>query len=111
MPRKLYHLAVYQIDNQLIYSASKVSLRESIRLAGLYVADMDNYSKVYRELARVPGAYAAGFRLLPPSPPPQGRPAQKQPPCFVILNSVDLVGPDFTFPPTLGGSSASGSPS
>jgi hypothetical protein len=98
MPRTLYHLAIYRIDNVLAYSASNKSLRESVRLAGLHAADMDNYQRVVRELIRVPGAYSASF-LLRPS---EGGPAEQQQPCFVMLNSAKLVGSDFTFPPVLG---------
>ncbi len=94
MPRTLYHLAIYRIDNNLIYSASNKSLLESVRLAGLHVSEMDNYQRVVRELIRVPGAYAATFRLSP---------AEEQQPCFVMLYSAKLVGSDFTFPPRLGG--------
>jgi hypothetical protein len=107
MPRTLYHLAIYRIDNVLVYSATNKSLRESVRLAGLHVAEMDNYQRVVRELARVPGAYSAGFRLRSP----ETSPAKEQQPCFVVLNSADLVGSDFTFPPVLGGPPSSGSTS
>jgi hypothetical protein len=107
MPRTLYHLAVYRIDNVLIFSASNKSLRESVRLAGLQVVEMDNYQRVVRELIRVPGVYSAGFRLRPS----EASPAEEQQPCFVVLNSADLVGSDFTFPPVLGGTPLTGSSS
>jgi hypothetical protein len=107
MPRTLYHLAIYRLDNALVYSASNKSLREAVRLAGLHVAEMDNYQRVVRELNRVPGMYAASFRLQPP----EGSPAKEQSPCFVILNSATLVGSDFTFPPVFGGPPSSGSTS
>lgn len=101
MPRTLYHLAIYRVDSNLYFSASNKSLRESVRLAGLHVVEMDGYQRVVNELKRVPGAYAAGFRLQSPE--------GKQQPAFVILYSTDLVGSDFTFPPTLGGRPSSSS--
>jgi hypothetical protein len=102
MPRTLYHLAIYRIDTNLVYSASNKSLRESVRLAGLHVSEMDNYQRVVRELIRIPGAYAATFRLSP---------AEEQQTCFVLLYSAKLMGSDFIFPPLLGGASISGSSS
>ncbi len=107
MSRTLYHLAIYRIDNVLVYSASNKSLLESVRLAGLYVADMDNYQRLIRELIRVPGAYSASFRLRPS----EGSSTEQQQLCFVMLNSAKLVGSDFTFPPVLGGFPLSGSTS
>jgi hypothetical protein len=101
MPRTLYHLAIYRPDKGLVFSASNKSLRESVRLAGLHVVDMDNYHRVVRELNRVPGLYAACFQLLPST---EGQEPQHQVPCFIILNSATLVGADFKFPPVLGGS-------
>lgn len=100
MPRTLYHLAIYRLDTGLVFSASNKSLREAVRLAGLHVVDMDNYHRLVRELNRVPGLYAASFRLLPST---EGQEAQDQVPCVVIFNSATAVGADFKFPPALGG--------
>ncbi|RZK43105.1 MAG: hypothetical protein EOO61_05105 [Hymenobacter sp.] len=96
-PRKLYHLAIYGSDNRLIHSFSSKSLRESVRLAGLYVDEMDNYQRLVRELVRVPGAYASAFRLLPRTELPEN-----QTTCVVQLLGVDVVGADFMFPQTMG---------
>lgn len=101
MPRTLYHLAIYLPDKGLVYSASNKSLREAVRLAGLHVVDMDHYQRVVRELNRVPGLYAACFRLRPST---EGQEPQDQAPCFIILNSATQVGADYKFPPVLGGS-------
>ncbi len=102
-PRKLYHLGIYGPDNRLIHSSSNNSLRESVRLAGLYVADMDNYLKVYRGLNRVPGAYASAFLLLPTTAPKKGsKQAKKQVPALVLLLGVDAVGADFAFSAAMG---------
>jgi hypothetical protein len=99
---KLYHLAIYGVDMVLIASYSSNSLRESVRLAGLHAADMDNYSRVYREITRQPAAYAGSFRLLP-TPPKKGvRQPEKPPGCLVLMLSVVSTGPDFPFPPVLG---------
>lgn len=100
MPRTLYHLAVYRLDTGLVFSASNKSLREAVRLSGLHVVDMDNYHRVVRELARVPGLYAASFRLRPST---EGQEEQHQVPCVVIFNSATVVGADFKFPAVLAG--------
>ncbi len=99
-PRKYYHLAIYGADNRLIYSFSKNSLRESLRLARLYVDDMDSYQRLTRELIRVPGAYASAFRLLPPPGAAEG---EVQPPCLVFLRVTGQESADNVFPPILGG--------
>ena len=104
MPRTLYHLAVYRLDTGLVFSASNKSLRESVRLAGLHVVDMDHYHRVVRELNRVPGLYAASFRLRPST---EGQESQHLVPCVVILNSATAVGFDFQFPAVLAGLSSS----
>lgn len=104
MPRTLYHLAIYRLDTGLVFSASNKSLREAVRLAGLHVADMDNYHRLVRELNRVPGLYAASFQLLPSTEGPE--PAH-QVPCVVILNSATVVGADFKFPATIAGNASS----
>jgi hypothetical protein len=102
---KLYHLAIYGVNMVLIDSYSSKSLRESVRLAGLYAADMDNYSRVYREITRQPAAYAGGFQLLP-TPPKKGVQQLEKPlGCLVLILSVASTGPDFTFPSILGGKS------
>lgn len=100
MPRTLYHLAIYRLDEGLAYSASNKSLREAVRLAGLHVVAMDHYHRVVRELNRVPGLYAASFRLLPST---EGQEPQNQEPCVVLLYSAAQVGADFKFPPVMGG--------
>ncbi len=102
-PRKLYHLGIYSaLGGNLIYSFPSNSLREAVRLAGLYVAEMDSYQRLIRELTRCPGAYASSFRLL-----------QDKKPCMVLMLGQDSVGVDYAFPKILGGfpGSTSGSTS
>jgi hypothetical protein len=95
----LYHLGIYSAaKGGLIQSFASNSLRETVRLAGVYVAEMDGYQKVIRELARCPGAYASSFRLL-----------DKKQSCMVLILGLDEVGSDFTFPKILG--APAGSPS
>jgi hypothetical protein len=98
--RKLYHLAIYGADNYLIHSFSRNSLRESLRLARLYVDKMDSYQRLTRELIRVPGAYASTFHLLPPSGASEG---EIQPTCLVLLRVAGQESADDVFPPILGG--------
>jgi hypothetical protein len=109
-PRKLYHLGIYGVDMKLIFSSLSNSLRESVRLAGLHVADMDHYQRVYRELLRQPAVFTSAYQRLPPSGVSS---TEKQPGCIVLLMSEVSTGTDFVFPPILGGtpSSASGSTS
>jgi hypothetical protein len=102
---KFYHLAIYGVDMVLIDSYSSKSLRESVRLAGLYAADMDNYSRVYREITRQPAAYACSFQLLPTATKKGVQQPKKPLGCLVLLLSVASTGLDFTFPPILGGKS------
>ena len=99
-PRKYYNLAIYGADNNLIHSFSRNSLRESLRLARLYVYEMDDYQRVIRELIRVPGVYASTFRLLPPAGTAEG---EIQPPCLVFLRVAGQESADAVFPPILGG--------
>ncbi len=95
---KLYHLAIYGVDMVLIVSYSSKSLRESVRLARLYAADMDNYSRVYREITRQPAAYAGGFQLLPSATEKGVQQPEKPLGCLVLIIGVASVGPDYTFP-------------
>jgi hypothetical protein len=108
IPRKLYHLAIYGADNRLIHSFLSKSLRESLRLARLYVDEMDSYQRLIRQLARVPGVYASAFKLLPSKESPEN-----QITCVVMLFGADTVESPFTFSQIMGErtSSPSGSTS
>jgi hypothetical protein len=61
MSEKGYFLEVTTLDNRLVCAFSDNSLRETVRLASLYVANMDNYAKVYRELRAMEGAFVGIF--------------------------------------------------
>ena len=59
-----YFLEIKDLQYQPFYLAGGLSLREAVRLASQHVTDMDTYSKVYRELRAMQGAYAGLFFSL-----------------------------------------------
>ena len=56
-----YFLEIKDLQYQPVYWAGGLSLREAVRLASNHVMNMDTYSKVYRELRAMQGAYAGLF--------------------------------------------------
>jgi hypothetical protein len=61
MREKGFFLEITTLNNRLVYASADKSLRETVRLASLYVAEMNNYSKVYRELRAMEGAFVGIF--------------------------------------------------
>lgn len=61
MREKGFFLEITTLTNRLVYASAGKSLRETVRLASLHVAGMDNYAKVYRELRAMEGAFVGIF--------------------------------------------------
>jgi hypothetical protein len=57
MRSKGYFLTVKTLSGKLIHGSAYNSLRETIVAASDFVSDMDNHSKVYRELTEMEGAF------------------------------------------------------
>lgn len=52
-----YFLEIRDLQYRPVYLGGGLSLREAVRLTSEHVTDMDNYSKVYRELKAMQGAF------------------------------------------------------
>jgi hypothetical protein len=58
---KVHLLQIKDIHNKTVGGGLCRSLRQAVLLASQYVAEMDNYPKVYREYTLMKGAYAGVF--------------------------------------------------
>lgn len=65
MREKGFFLEITTLNNRLVYASADKSLRETVRLASFYVLGMDSYSKVYRELRAMEGAFVGVFFCEP----------------------------------------------
>ena len=79
------------LDGRLVFAASDNSLRESIRLAGLIVKDMDNYAKVRRDIREMDGAFAGIYYRADKPMISRGHEVKKIPKHLVVtIHSFDL---------------------
>lgn len=90
MREKGYFLEVTTLTNRLVYASAGKSLRETVRLASLHVAGMDNYPKVYRELRAMEGAFVGIFFRIddPASKSPEVKRLPKH--LIVKIHAFDL---------------------
>lgn len=58
-----YYLEIRELNHKPIYLATVPSLREAVRLATSYVPNMDNHSKVYRQMQHNLRVYIGIFLL------------------------------------------------
>jgi hypothetical protein len=95
-----YFLTITTLNDKLVFASSDKSLRESIRLAGLIVKDMDNYAKVRRNIRAMDGAFAAIYRRADEPMITRGYDVKKLPKHMLVkIHSFDIVwdevdGPD-----------------
>ncbi len=94
-----YFLEITALNNKLVFAASDKSLRESIRLAGLIVKDMDNYAKVRRNIREKDGAFAAIYHRADQPMLARGHEVKKIPKHLLVkIHAFDIVWDEIETP-------------